>query len=64
MNQRFPSGPVTIVYGRLFACGSGNSVTPPASPARRAGGREATSGSIRTNVETIHRLSIGSPSND
>ena len=27
VNQRFPSGPATIVYGRLSGCSSGNSMT-------------------------------------
>jgi hypothetical protein len=57
VNQRFPSGPGTIVYGRLSACGSGNSVTSARAPGARSNARPAT-----TSVEAIHGLSTVLPS--
>jgi hypothetical protein len=62
VNQRFPSGPVTIVYGRLLACGSGNSVTEVSGTEASDEPGRPTSGSRRingTSVETIHGLSNG-----
>ena len=57
VNQRFPSGPVTIVYGRLSACGSGNSTTDVAGtgPAVAAPG-SAISGSESAKVTSVEAI--------
>ena len=60
VNQRFPSGPGTIVYGRLSACGSGNSVTS-VRPGIPAGPTRASERPANTSVETTHDLSTRSP---
>ena len=57
MNQRLPSGPAAIVYGRLPACGSGNSVTSARAPGATKSARPAN-----TSVKTIHGLSMRLPS--
>ena len=59
VNQRFPSGPVTIVYGRLSGCSSGNSTTDVAGtgPAVAAPGSaiSESESAKATSVETVHR---------
>ena len=59
VNQRFPSGPATIVYGRLSACGSGNSVTSANATGTRKSARPTP-----TSIETIHRFRMFSPPGD
>jgi hypothetical protein len=53
VNQRFPSGPGTIVYERLSACGSGNSVTSARAPGAGSNARPATT-KRRSNPRLEH----------
>jgi hypothetical protein len=64
VNQSAPSGPVTIVYGRLSGTGSGNSVTDPgAVELAGAAPADATSGTARAkprSVQIVQSLSMHS----
>ena len=65
VNQRFPSGPATIVYGRLFACGSGNSVTVAGDsgvwPSALGRPTSCRGKANETSVDAIHGLNTRLP---
>ena len=62
VNQRFPSGPVTIEYGRLSACGRGNSVTDArGAPANALGATTSSTKPKVTSNEPKKRLLIRVP---